>query len=332
MRISGVQIDRFGIWSGVQFENLSEGVNVFYGPNEAGKTTLMQFIRMVLYGFGGDRAERYLRTSGYGMLSAGNRVGGSLAIATHDDEYHVRRCASAINPMQELQGELRVTTRDGSRQGAHRLTTLLTGIDELIFNNVYAVGLREMQYLGTLNDTQASRYLYNLSTGTDRVSLVDVMRQLQTTRRNLVGGDEEPSLLEEMNEQRNRHVAEIGQFAGNVEQWAHYKNELGHLDDEVGRTESGQTAHARRIRTLELAARVQPIWNQRQKVELELESLGHVPVVTPATRSQIDELTRQLESRTARLDELRQQRESLETARRQTGGRRRSLCAKCVAC
>ena len=55
MKISALQIDGFGVWTGLKMEALSEKLNVFYGPNEAGKTTLMQFIRAVLYGFSEER-------------------------------------------------------------------------------------------------------------------------------------------------------------------------------------------------------------------------------------------------------------------------------------
>ena len=51
MKINGLEIDGYGIWTGLKLEGLCDGLNVLYGPNEAGKTTLLQFIRSVLYGF-----------------------------------------------------------------------------------------------------------------------------------------------------------------------------------------------------------------------------------------------------------------------------------------
>ena len=55
MKISDLQIDGFGVWSDLKLERFSDGLTVFCGPNEAGKTTLMQFIRSVLYGFSTER-------------------------------------------------------------------------------------------------------------------------------------------------------------------------------------------------------------------------------------------------------------------------------------
>ena len=45
---------------GLRIEHFSDALNVFYGPNEAGKTTLLQFIRSMLYGFSPQR-RRYFR-------------------------------------------------------------------------------------------------------------------------------------------------------------------------------------------------------------------------------------------------------------------------------
>ena len=51
MKITGLHVDGFGVWSELEVDRLNEGVNVLYGPNEAGKTTLLEFVRSVLYGF-----------------------------------------------------------------------------------------------------------------------------------------------------------------------------------------------------------------------------------------------------------------------------------------
>src|SRR5437899_6726069 len=60
MKIKSIDIDGFGVWHGLALEELSDYATVIYGPNEAGKTTLMQFVRAVLYGFTPERRKRYL--------------------------------------------------------------------------------------------------------------------------------------------------------------------------------------------------------------------------------------------------------------------------------
>ena len=45
MKITDLEIDGFGVWHDLKLNNLSRRVTAFYGPNEAGKTTVMHFVR-----------------------------------------------------------------------------------------------------------------------------------------------------------------------------------------------------------------------------------------------------------------------------------------------
>ena len=61
MRITGLHIDGFGRFADRGFGPLERPVTVFYGPNEAGKSTLLEFIRRILFGFpsGRNRGNEY---------------------------------------------------------------------------------------------------------------------------------------------------------------------------------------------------------------------------------------------------------------------------------
>ena len=81
MRITGLHIDGFGRFTDRSFGPLERPVTVFYGPNEAGKSTLLEFIRRVLFGFPDGRS----RGNPYPPLSGG-RHGGRVTIATDAGE------------------------------------------------------------------------------------------------------------------------------------------------------------------------------------------------------------------------------------------------------
>ena len=81
MNITELKVGDFGAWHELSLTNLSRGVTVFYGPNEAGKTTLLNLIRTILYGFSDKRCERYLPPA------FGDRAGGTLTI----DGLHQKR-------------------------------------------------------------------------------------------------------------------------------------------------------------------------------------------------------------------------------------------------
>ncbi|MBE7062590.1 MAG: chromosome segregation protein SMC, partial [Ruminococcaceae bacterium] len=84
MKIHSLRLTSFG-----KFKNktiaLSDGINLIYGKNEAGKSTVMAFIKAMLYGFNGRGADgdrkRYIPWDGGGLsgemevtLPGGRRV------------------------------------------------------------------------------------------------------------------------------------------------------------------------------------------------------------------------------------------------------------------
>ena len=71
MRLEELYLDGFGRFH-QQTIGISEPVTVFYGPNEAGKSTLLAFVRAILFGF-----PTRGRTEHYPPL-AGGRHGGRI--------------------------------------------------------------------------------------------------------------------------------------------------------------------------------------------------------------------------------------------------------------
>ena len=45
MNIRELHIEGFGRWHGLSLSGFEPGINVVYGPNESGKTTLLEFVR-----------------------------------------------------------------------------------------------------------------------------------------------------------------------------------------------------------------------------------------------------------------------------------------------
>lgn len=83
MQLSRITIDGFGVLAGVRLNHLTSGVNVFYGSNGSGKTTVLQFVGGVLSGFEAAQQQRLLPPL------KGGRPGGSL-------EAHIGQSACEI--------------------------------------------------------------------------------------------------------------------------------------------------------------------------------------------------------------------------------------------
>ena len=230
MKIQNIRVDGFGVWSGLQLQELSDRLTVFYGPNEAGKTTLMHFVRSMLYGFSAGRSERYLPPV------HGGSGGGQVDVEHPLGAYSVKRLAGDQQGAQD-----RVTVSDGqrSRHGDSFLRNLLGGIDESVYNNVFAVGLTEIQQLATLNATDAAREIYNLTTGLDRVSLVEVMGHLRSEREKLLAAEKgKQSTISELLSQRQRLQKENEDLAQQGSRWLTLSTRRREIETELERLQS----------------------------------------------------------------------------------------------
>ncbi len=270
MNLTELKIDGFGVWRGLEIHGLSAGLNVFYGPNEAGKTTLMQFARAVLYGFSPERRARYLPSV------RGGRGGGSLGASTRAGSFRISRVDRDGVPL----GDATVLAPDGTIQGESQLSSLLGDVDESIFNNVFAVGLSELQELGTLDATAAARLLYDLSTGLDRVSLGDVLRELDASRIRLLGPDGKPSQIGELRARCDALRAELDELNTLTTRHWRLAEDRDRLTEAIVRAEADVAAAERESRLVELAAALSPKWQARAALDEQLAALGppsHLP-------------------------------------------------------
>lgn len=90
MKLKKIDIINFGHLSNLTFNLPNDNLNVFFGENEAGKSTTVAFIKQVMFGF-------YLRNSAspffedYKPLTHVSPMGGSLFFEDQGDEYQLER-------------------------------------------------------------------------------------------------------------------------------------------------------------------------------------------------------------------------------------------------
>jgi uncharacterized protein YhaN len=314
MKISEIHVDGFGAWKDLSLGSLSDGVTVFYGPNEAGKTTLMQFIRTVLYGFSPARRMRYLPPV------HGGRPGGHILAEDETGKYRLVRHASLDDRPDQL-GEVSVISHDGVNHGMFQLENMLSGVDEQTFNNVFAIGLREIQELGTLDDTAAADHLYRLTGGLDRVSLVDVVRELQSSRQKVVGTNplqlsgssapERPSMVTPLVVKRDKLRDEMRELGTRGERWRKLSALRNELLQEANELEKSIADLERRSRTMEIALQCRDIWGQRVEIDRKLESIGLPTKITQKIVDRLNKLNKEIEASKQELAKFTVQRDKI---------------------
>ncbi len=162
MRIKQIGIKNFGIFTNFTLD-LTQGMNFILGENEAGKSTLLAFIRWVLFGFPKGKTEKYTPING------GVQCGHLLLMLPDGRECLVRRQG------RTGKGDLTILI-DGETEPGDTLTKLLGPISENVYRNVFAFGLDELQTLNTLTDNEVSSFLYSsgLYPGNLSLSKIDI--------------------------------------------------------------------------------------------------------------------------------------------------------------
>lgn len=105
MKILQIKIDGFGRWINADI-NVATPLQIFYGPNEAGKSTLVEFIKGVLFGWkNGQGKNKYKQY----YPKQTDTYGGSLLVEQDGKRYWVHRSGKRRG------GKVEITKEDGSR-------------------------------------------------------------------------------------------------------------------------------------------------------------------------------------------------------------------------
>lgn len=302
MKITEVHVDGFGVWHDLKLGGLSPQLTAFYGANEAGKTTLMQFVRTVLYGVSAKRRARYLPPLN------GGRPGGSLRILQDGQHFRVTRIADRT---ADDVGLVTITDEAGQESGDRLLRDALAGVVEKTYENVFALGLGEIQQLNTLTDTQAAEWLYRLTSGLDRVSLYDVIQGLRKTRMNLLSGREQDSRIAQLLARREVLQGEINQLSQQNRRWSQLAVRIEELDTEIMTQEAEVAQHEHRARTIEIAVGLKENWRRRIKLTSQLQQFQTTVELPDDAAARLDGLNRKLEEHLREADILEGQRRQL---------------------
>ena len=164
MRIKQLEIYGYGKWIDTTFD-LTEDFHLFYGFNEAGKSTLMSFLHSILFGFP-TRNSTLLRYE----PRESSRYGGKIIMTdSRFGEVIVERISGKVT------GNVTVTLEDGTTGTDELLETVLHGMTRESFQNIFSFSLTDIENVHRLNKNQLSRYLLNIGAhGTERyLELID---------------------------------------------------------------------------------------------------------------------------------------------------------------
>ena len=261
MRLAGLRVDSYGILSDLMLdENDLDGMPVIvYGKNEAGKSTLLSFIRGVLFGFKAEGAKS--------EPVRGGPAGGWLRLEEEGEVFRVQRTGKG-------DGKVIVEVPDGTKEGEIFLRRrILRGVSPTLFKNVFAIGIDELRKIDDLKKEEVSSYIYGAGTGVKPEKLAQATSALNSSALNLFNPDKRAQkpeinkILVELNK-LDRQIKQLEQQPEQYGQWKTRQEELAEEQKRLVEESRSHTQH--RVSRLENLRRAREPWIKLQSYRMQL--------------------------------------------------------------
>lgn len=298
MRIKVIELQSYGSFSDRRIDFQSDGMSMILGPNEAGKSTILAFIRTMLYGWNKksmtERYEPHHRSMMSGRLTVTDDLGGTWVIERQE------RSSGLYSMIQHIDaaGHMRECKQHELEQ------ELLGGLQAHLFRNVFAVTLDELHAIHTLQGDELRSLLYDAGIAAGR-SIADSERLLQLEMDKLYKVRGRTQLLHETIKQL--HEADRGKrdqdkMMKRLEQAElEWKQEREGLEQLLKQRESER----QELAVMERALHVSEMWVKLLAVQRELMQLPDLSDWQYEVREQESELSR-------RIQQVNEQRDRLE--------------------
>lgn len=274
MRLERMNIQGFGAVRDKSLE-IDAPVTVLYGPNEAGKSSVLYFIRAMLYGFPGkgSPAER-------GEPSEEGIHGGELRFL---DKEGVPWVVRRYNRSREGNS----ATGRGERVHIHKLADngivielgqqeleqyALGGVSKDMFRQLFAISLSELQEIRSLQSAEMSGYLFHAGIG-GGANILEAERKLSQEMDKLYkprGKVQHTAKLLQAIEHLRTRVSESKTY---VSRYNETVTSILEIQERLNLLEQDRTRDAEDLLLLRKAQDIRPAWLEWREARFELEDL-----------------------------------------------------------
>jgi uncharacterized protein YhaN len=302
MRIERIHVDGYGVFSGFSLDELSPKATVVAGPNESGKTTLLSFIRSILFGFLG---------RSYEPLRGGRHGGRIFLVDSRNERYVVERFAGPKG------GTLTLTLPGGAAGTANDLADLLGHASRDLFRNVFAFSLVELQTFNTLQNEEVRTRIYGAGLGAGCLGLPEIEKRIQQDREKLYREGGSVQTIATLIREADEIQAKLHDLSSQVADHDRLRRKLEalRLDIEAKQKERG----SRRVEATHISNLISA-WDDWTEFHSALKRLEELPAVSQFPTDGIGRLERALQQRDDLEDQIQELLADVARAQEETNG------------
>lgn len=243
---------------------LNAPITVFFGKNEAGKTTIQQFILQMLFGFSA-RSHAHKRYE----PKAGGKYGGQLhVIDPKQGRVVVERTAG------KSAGDVNVWFEDGRRGGEAELGELLRGYDRASYEAIFSFSVHELQDLDAMTEQELTRTL--LSSGTAGVDHAGKMEsQLEREMGELFKKAGKLPLINRLSEELRQLEKELRDSKSRAESFLPATERLQQIKRRLNELEQQERSLSQTMKQAEKWQQGAPLLERQKQLETIAEAGTH---------------------------------------------------------
>ncbi len=303
MQIREIHIERFGKFSHCRVVPVSQGLNVIYGRNEFGKTTLLEFIRWVLFGF----EKKRKGMNSYTPVAGGEHSGTLMCEMANGERVFISRTGGT------LEGQVKVRAADREGSGQAHLESFLGHASRKIFKNIYAFALEELQDLDSLMEEEIKNKILGAGMGLGQVSLTEVEKEIRDKQDELFKqrGRSDRALDKVYREIRKREEELRARF-NEVSQYDELNKKIEALEQDREKGEAENEQLESRRRTLEVRGELFADFIDLKDKIARQDELAGIPameeesmLVFEKVQTKIEDLSQRLEEEKVKLHQLK---------------------------
>ncbi|MBW2134754.1 MAG: AAA family ATPase [Deltaproteobacteria bacterium] len=281
MQISGFYIDGFGIYHNQGIRPFPPGLVLFLGDNECGKTTLMEFIRTMLFDFPPPRAKR----NDYKPQRGGNH-GGRLQLVTQD-------CRRLV--IERIGRQATISMDGGTIEKADLAERFLGGLDRQTFEHVFAIGLTELQRLEVLSEDGVRRRLFAAGAGLGAESLPSAVQTLDKELKALLRKTGRKPLINQLVHQINQTRTQIAGLQELSTAYARAQERKAQLQQQIRENRQQLQNLHQDLKRLEQLEQARPSWVRLGLAREKAASLKFAENFPPDGLKRFDDLKTEID-------------------------------------
>jgi uncharacterized protein YhaN len=272
MKIIELNVVEFGCLKNVNIP-MDEGMNIICGDNESGKSTVMLFIRFMLYGLPKRSAKSYDRER---CLSFdGHRAAGSMTVEHGGRRYKIERTAVGTTKVSETKSIVCLETGETYDKDA---SELFLGVPAEVFESSCAVS---QMRAADISRAQAAGAVENILVSADEsIDVKKILEKLDKVRKEYKLNKGDGGLLYDTQQEissltakRREAVEKQLRFGEQRARLERKERELAGIEDELAESEA-VLEKMRAAATLERFERLEDTKKSLAKSKAELEALG----------------------------------------------------------